>query len=286
MKLSDTQNFAALIEEVKRLKHERERLIHELWLRERRPSATIGLVLFLFGIVVMILSITFSSDIMAFVGLGLTFVGVISIYVRPARYVQATSLEHIASTLLIMADRVLRAFDVKGKGVYLPPLLIKDLKDGIVFVNSGSSINVPQLGELAEGKVLTDNPKGVCLTAAGLGLTNLLEEKLGRSFTQVSLEYLMEKLPELFTDVLEIADLFEIRSSEDLVFVKAKDAIFFSFCGKTRKSLDICSSYGCPFCSSIAVALARCLGKPILIQNSNLFPKDDTVEIVYRVINA
>ncbi len=223
---------------------------------------------------------------MGFVGLGLAFFGVISLYIRPTRSVQTLSLKYTAHTLLKMAHRLLRAHNFKGRGVYLPPLLIKDTKDGIVFVNSGSSINLPRLGDLAEGKVFTKNPKGICLTAAGLGLTNLLEEKLGRSFTQVNLRYMMEKLPELITDVLELAEAFEISSNKDLVLVRAKDSIFFDLCRETRESLDICSSYGCPFCSSIAIALARCLGKPVFIEKSEFLPENKTLEIVYRIIET
>lgn len=275
----------ALTEEIERLRREREQLIHELWRRERRPSAMIGSFLLLFGTVSIILSIAFSSYLLGFVGLALAFLGIISIYIRPAKYVQAISLEYTASTLLKMADRLLKAHNSKGKGVYLPPLLIKDLKDGVVFVNSGSSINVPPQRDVVEGKVATKNPKGVLLTAAGLGLTNLLEEKLGRSFTQVSLRYLIGKIPELFTDVLEISEFFEISSSQDLVYVKAKNPIFLSLCRKTSESFDICSSYGCPFCSSIAIALARCLGKPIIIERSKFLSETKTLEIVYRVIN-
>lgn len=275
-----------LIEEIEKLRREKEQLIHELWMRERRPSAVIGSFLLLFGILTFILSITFSSNIMGFIGLALTFWGVISIYIRPARYVHAACLEYTASTLIRMVDRLLNAYGFNGKGVYLPPLLIKDLKDGIVFVNSGSSINLPRPGDIAEGKVFTENPRGICLTAAGLGLTNLLEEKLRRSFTQVNLEYVMDRLPELFTDELELAEAFEIRPSQDLVLVKAEASIFSDLCRETREFPNICSSYGCPFCSSIAIALARCLGNPILIEKSQFLPEKKTLDVVYRVIKT
>lgn len=238
----------------------------------------------MFGIVATILSITLSSYIMGFMGLALIFLAVISLYIRPAGYVQAVSLTYTASVLLRIADRLLNAHNIQGKGVYLPPLLIKDLKDGLVFVNSDSSIKVPRPGELAEGKVFTENPKGICLTASGLGLTNLFEEKLGRSFTEVSLEYVLEKLPELFTDVLEIAETFEISSDQDSVSVKAEGSIFFDVCKQARESLVNCSSYGCPFCSSIAIAIARCLGKPILAEKSEFSNKNKSLEIVYRII--
>lgn len=284
--MSERRNSGAAVQEIESLRREREQLIHELWKRERRPSAVIGLSLLLFGVVSTILSIAFSAYMLGFVGLALIIWGVISIYIRPGRYVQAISLEYTASTLLQMADRLLNAYNFKGKGVYLPPLLIKDVKDGIVFVNGGSSISVPRSADIAEGKVLTKSPKGMCLTAAGLGLTNLLEEKLGRSFTQVSLGYMMDKLPELFSDVLEITESFEITSSQDLVYVEAKSPIFFDLCRKTRESLGICSSYGCPFCSSIAVALARCLGKPIIIENSEFLSETKTLKIAYRVIET
>lgn len=284
--MPEAKNSSILIEEIEKLKREREQLIHELWARERRPSAVIGSFLLLLGILLIILSITFSSYIMGFIGLALTFWGVISIYIRPTRYVQAVSLEYTASTLLRMADRLLNAHNFKGKGVYLPPLLIKDLKDGLVFINSGSTINVPRPGELAEGKVVTKNPKGMCLTAAGLGLTNLMEEKLGRDFTQVNLGYVMEKVPELFTDILKIADAFEIRSNQDSVCVKAKGSIFFDLCRQRKESLAICGSYGCPFCSSIAIALARCLGKPIIIERTEFLPKNRTLEVVYRIFKT
>ncbi|MFX0202288.1 MAG: hypothetical protein ACFFCW_39755 [Candidatus Hodarchaeota archaeon] len=62
-------NSSVLIEEIEELKREREQLMHELWRRERRPSAMLGSFLLLFGIVSIILAITFSSYIMCLVGM-------------------------------------------------------------------------------------------------------------------------------------------------------------------------------------------------------------------------
>jgi hypothetical protein len=50
-----------------------------------------------------------------------------------------------------------------------------------------------------------------------------------------------------------------------------------------RKLSNICGSLGCPLCSSIASAIAKATGKPIVIEK-DLASEDGQIEITYRLL--
>ena len=243
-----------------------------------------GGILLLLGAIALASSILYESSIPAFIGLGLAFWGALLLFIKPTRYVKSSLMDSTAISSLTNIDRLITDLNYEGKGIYLPPKYLKALKSGIVFIPSEKAVTIPPVEEVAKGKVFLKNPQGICLTPPGLGLANLYEEELGTDFTKVDLNYLQNNLPKLFIEGLEIAEDLEMSMEDDIIHTKITGSIYKDSCNEARKLPNICNSLGCPLCSSIACALTRSTGKPVIIEKHE-FPQDGKIiEVYYRII--
>lgn len=285
-----TENLDELRERIQLLEREKEKLRVELWRHNRKPSREAAHVLLLFGTLSLALSIFYSWDrsmsvILGFIGLGLTFWGVLLLYIRPKKFVRAALLHSTAIPSLTAISKIISDLNYEGKGIYLPPRYLRELKGGTVFIPSRREIVIPPVEEVAEEKVFLKNPNGMCLTPPGLSLVNLYEDELGRDFAKVDLNYLQMNLPKLFIEDLEIAEDLEINVEGDKIHVKITGSIYTEFCREIRNtSPNICTSLGCPLCSSITSALARTTGKPVIIEKTRQSEDGKTIEAYYQIV--
>ena len=252
--------------------------------RKRSLSETAAYALLLSGTVALVTSIFYSSSILAFIGLGLTFWGAILLYIKPTKYVKASLLDSTALSSLKTIDQMITDLNYKGKAIYLPPRFLKGLKSGKVFIPSKNGLVIPTVEEVAEEKVFLENPKGMCLTPPGLGLANLYEKELRKDFTEVNFNYLQNNLPKLFIEDLEIAENLELNIKDNIIQVKITGSIYQDLCKEARKLSNICHSIGCPICGSIAIALTRATGKPVVIEKNNISQDGKIIEAHYRII--
>lgn len=274
----------AVIKKVQQLESEKEALRLELWKYKRKPLGKVAYVLLLFGIIALISSIVYSSSILAFIGIALTFWGALFLFIKPVTYMKASLLDSTAISSLTTIDHIISELNYKGKSIYLPPRYLKELKGGKVFIPSKEDIVIPPIEEVAEEKVFLKNPKGICLTPPGLGLVNLFENELGTDFTRADLNYLQNNLPKLLIEGLEIAEDFEMNVESNIVHVKLTESVFKDFCNEVRKLSNVCSSFGCPLCSSLACAFTRTTGKPVIIEKSSFSRDGNVIETYYRII--
>jgi len=228
----------------------------------------------------------YSSSILAFIGLGLTFWGALILYIRPAKYVKASLLDSTVISSLKTVDQMITDLNYNGKAIYLPPKYLKELKGGKVFIPSKKNLRIPPAEEIAEEKVFLRNPKGICLTPPGVALANLYENELRRSFIEVNLNYLQNNLPKLFIEDLEIAEDLEIKVEGNIVKAKIKGSINKDLCNETRELPNICGSIGCPLCSSIAIALTRATGNPLIIEKTEASKDGETIEATFRLLET
>ena len=277
-------SMQCLIEGMSKLESKREAPRLELRKHKPKPSEVVGYLLLLFGAVAFTSSIVYASSILAFIGLGLAFWGALLMFVKHEKYVKARLLDSTALSSLMTIDRIITHFDCKGKAIYLPPRYLTRLKGGTIFIPSRRRTIIPHIKEIAEEKLFLEDSQGICLTPPGLGLANLYENELGKDFVKVNLNYLKNNLPKIFVEDLEIAEDLEISIEGDVIQVEITNSIYKNFCKKARKLFNICDSLGCPLCGSIAVALARASGKPIIIKKTDLSKDNKTIKVYYQMI--
>ena len=269
---------------IQRLESEKEMLRLELWKHKKKPSGTAGYVLLLLGATALASSIVYVSSILAFIGLGLAFWGALLLFARPVRYVKSSLLDSTGYSSLVTVDRMMADLNYKGRGIYLPPRYLRDLKEGTVFVPSEEEVIMPTVEEVAQERVFLENPKGVCLTPPGLGLTNLFERELGTSFAKVDLNYLRNHLPKLFIEGLEIAEDFEMNIRSNTIHVRITGSVYNDLCREVRKLPNVCGSIGCALCSSVACALTRATGKPVVIEENQPSRDGKTIGAYYKIL--
>ena len=274
-----------LIETIQQLENENEALRRELWKYKRKPTGKIGYLLLFLGAIALVWSIIYTSYVPAFIGIALMFWGALLLFITPAKYIKADLLSPTALPTFTAINRIIKNLNYKGKGVYLPPKHFKGFKSGKLFISSKENTAIPPTEKIAQEEVFLKNPQGICLTPSGLDLTNLFEDELGTDFNNVDLNYLQTSLPKLFIDGLEIAEDFEMNKRGNTIHIKIWNSIYKDFCGKARKlSKNSCSSFACPLCSSIACALTRITGKPVIIKKSKVSLRGEKIEVYYQII--
>jgi hypothetical protein len=273
-----------LIKKIKQLEKEKEALRDELWKHKKKPSGKIGYALLFFGLIALILSFIYASFISAFIGIALTFWGALLLFIKPITYARASLINSTAIPSILTINHILSELKYKGKAIYLPPRYLKEFKSGKIFISSKKGIILPPTEEIAEEKIFLKNPNGICLPPPGLHLTNLYEEELGTDFAGTDINYLQNNLPKLLIEDLEIAENFEINLKNNKVHIILTGSIFKSFCTKLKKFPNICNSIGCPLCSSIALALTRVTGKPVIIEKTKQSDNGKTIEAYYRIL--
>ncbi len=287
-KAKDLENKYApkvLIETIQELEKENEALRNKLWKYKRKPAGKIGYLLLFFGAIALIWSITYTSYVPAFIGIALIFWGALLLFIRPVKYIKADLLSSTALPAFTAINNIIKNLNYKGKGVYLPPKHFKGFKSGKLFISLKENITIPPAEKVSKEEVFFKNPQGICLSPSGLDLTNLFEDELGTDFTEVDLNFLQKRLPKLFIEGLEIAEDFEMNMRKDTVYIKIWNSIYKDLCSKTRKlSKNSCSIFACPLCSSIACALTRVTGKPVIIKKSRVTSKGEKIEVCYQIM--
>lgn len=256
-------------------------------------STRIGAAFLASGILALIFSITAESQILAFIGLGLTFWGALFIMITPRRYFEGSLLEGAAIASYLTTDRIIKDLKYKGTGYYTPPYPkdvylpehLKGLKDMIVFIPAEDQSEMPSIQELAESKFLIQKPKGAIITPPGLGLLTQIEKKSNVDFTKISLEELCEVMPRLILDNFSLAMEMEMTLEENQVNLKLTDSIYKNLYS-AQNNLKSITLLGCPIASAVACAIAKASGKPVTIQKIDVSMDGATIQAHYRIVQG
>ena len=89
------------------------------------PESLANSILIISGTTFLALSILYTSSILAFLGLGMLFWGVIFTYVSNEEYVKKILLDTSTSSQMATANKVIQETDFAGNAVFLPPRYFK-----------------------------------------------------------------------------------------------------------------------------------------------------------------
>jgi len=276
----------ALIREINELKRVNQNLKRDLWKLEKKPTTLVSAVLLSIGLFCLVFSTLHSSLPLSFIGLSLTFWGGLLLYIKPTKYVKEKLLDQTATSSLVTINQLLKRLNINGKAVYLPPKYLKDLKDGQVFLSNEKNIIIPPINDPVQETSLHNNPEALYLTAPGLSLANLYEDELKETFIRADLKYLQDNLRKLFVEDLEIAEDLEVEVRDNRVRVLIKGCIYKDLHEEIEKLESTHQSLGCPLCSSLAIAISRTTGKPVIIDENKTSPDDNTIEVHYLILEG
>jgi len=275
----------ALVSKIKQLEGEKEAL--RLKLRKQRLGPSIiASSLLAIGAVALVSSIVFSSSVLAFIGLGLTFWGAVFLFIRPEAYVKAKLLDSTAVSSLTAIDKILSEEALQGKGLHLALKHGEGSKEGMVFIPAKNEVAIPSTDEIARGKFFLDDPQGICLLSPGYGLTKLFEKELGVDFSKVDLDYLQKNLPKLLVEDLEVVEDFSMNVQGEFVEVRMVGGIYQDLCREVKKLTNLCLHIGCPICSAIGCVLAKVTGNPVVFEGDKLSSDGTEIQSRYRIIGG
>jgi len=292
-KKSEQATVQYLMQTLENLQKENEILKRDLLKSKRTPSGKIGFILLTIGALTLIGSVVYTSTVLAFIGLGLTFWGALFLFARPFKFVKSIVLGSSAISSYTTIDRIIQDLGYKGKPIYIPPYpkeaylpeYLKGLKEMIVYIPAEDVIAIPTIEEMAKKQFLLQNPKGICIAPPGYGLINLFEKELKTEFTQVDIERLCNSLPTIIVNNLELAKEFEINQENNLFHAKIVGSVYKDLYSSEQGFKSI-HSIGCPLTSAIACALSKTTGKLVTIAKDAVSPDLQTIEIWYQTLEA
>lgn len=248
--------------------------------RHRSSSSLIGSGLAGFGGLSLILAVVFTSTVLAFIGLGLTFWGALLLFIRPRHYVRSDLMDSTALSSLTTIDRMITSLGYTQKGVYIP---VSNPEKAVVFIPSQPLRKIPKI-ELVEKQTFVKDPEGIAMVPPGLALANLFERELGVKFTDWSLREMSERLPKLLIEDLEMVQDCTVNIDGDHVSFRFVESVYSEFCSKLRDSTKICSTLGCPMCSAMACVLAEVSHRPVEFDKDKYSTDGGTVESSYHIL--
>ena len=256
-------------------------------------SAILRIIFLILGAISLVASLFAESQVLALIGLGLIFWGALLMFLSPVRHVEASLLYSASIASYSTVDRIIADFKYKGKGYHIPsypkdvylPEHLKGLKDVLVFVSAEDTAEMPSIEELAEGKFLLKDSKGVLIAPPGLGLLEEMESKLNLDLTKTGLAELSEVLPQFLLENFGIAKDIALTVKEHGIELRIHDSIYKNLYS-AEKHLKSVGMLGCPLASVVACALAKVSGKPVIIQRYRISLDGLTVEIQYHIVEG
>lgn len=286
-KSSELMTLRYQFDTIKQLQADIEKLKLELEKLKETPSGKVSLAFAVPGVLALIFSVLKNSNILAFIGLGLTFWGALFYFVRPLKYVQSSLLDSTVISTYTTIDRIIKDLKLKGKSYYIPPYpkevylpeYLKGLKETVVFISADTS-GVPSIEELAKSKFLLKNPNGICVAPPGLGLLTQFERELRKDLAKLQLNELCESLPPIIVEGFQLAKGMEMKLEDNLVYIKMVDSAYKRLYN-AEENLKSIHSLGCPIISAVACAIAKATGKMVTIQRYNISSNGQTIEFWY-----
>ncbi len=286
---TELETAKQLVQSVDELQKETQSLKKQIQTLNRNSTIRISIGFAIPGILSLTLSIVTESQVLAFIGLGLTFWGALFYLVRPIAYVRGSLLSTTATTFYQITDRIIKDLNIKGEGIYVPPYPkevylpqhLIGLKETIFFLSQDANQAAPSIEEMATGKFVTKNPKGVILIPPGSSFMDQIEKLLRTDITKMNLEDLCITLPQLIQENFQLAKEIEMKTENNQIHLKTTDSIYKNL--YRQDNLKSVQLLGDPLTSAVACTIARATGKQITIQNINVSPDTQTIETTFQL---
>ena len=279
-----TQELLQPIESMQRSELQTEQLLAESQLlrKQRRNTTIVGCFLLGVGMAALAGAVMLASSVLSFIGLGLTLWGTLTFFAQPKNYVRSDLMNATAISSLKTIDHMMLGLGYREKGVYMQE---RDSDKAVVFVPSEPFSKIPDLSRTDADRTFLNEPSGLLIPPPGLALAGLIEKKLGFKLKNCGVDALVEALPKVLVEDLEIVKDVEIDVNPNSVRFKLYDSIYADFCSEIRETSRRCG-LGCPMCSALASVLAIATGKPVLYEEDRTSDDHRVTESVYQLLSG
>jgi hypothetical protein len=255
-------------------------------------SSRIAILLLASGTALLVASVFSDSQILCFIGLGLTFWGALFILITPQKQVEGSFLVTSTLPVYMTIDRMLKDLKPKNEAYYIPsytrdvdlPEYMKGLKETVTFIPEEHTTGMAAVEDLAKGKFLTENPKGLLITPPGIGILDKIEQKRVTDLTKIPLSELEETLPNLLSE-LYLTKEIKMTTNENDITIEINDSLYKNLYSQeyNLKSINL---LGCPLVSAAACAIAKSTGKPTMIQKIKTTLNGKTTTATFKIFQS
>jgi hypothetical protein len=238
------------------------------------------------GALFFILGFVYSSTVSAIVGLGLIFWSGLLVYITSDTYFRADFVESALLSPVQAVDQLLSATDFKETGIYLPPRYLRALREDLVFIpKKKDEQKIPDVEEIAQGKKLFTNPEGIAITPPGSSLASLYETQMGVDFLRTDVDGALRKISEFLVKRMNIAEKLEYELHDGTVSVVIEGSRTTELTASISKLVSN-KSIGGPIESSIAIAITRSTGSPVVIRENSASDDNSSQKIVFEILRG
>lgn len=256
--------------------------------KKRLPARLFDTILIGIGTALLSLSIIYSSSILALIGLGLLFWGVIFTYVTTSEYVKKSILDTTLKAYQETLNQIVQKLEYGGDTIYLPPQFFNTTNTYKAYISKDKRKRIPtarmmpkQRPDFLIARITT--PRAVLVTPPGVELAQLFEKTLEKDFITTSLQDLQYYLPKVLIDELEVTSHFDMEIENDLIHVKIDDSHFRIPEAETELS-SLYFYFDSPLICAIACIFAKATGIPVTIVKLKTESKDKVVAVDYRIL--
>jgi len=248
---------------------------------QKLPRNPLEYGLFGTGLATLALSVIFSSNILVFIGLGLTLYGVLVESVPPKRYV-TRDLMTAAWSSLKTVDDMIQGLGYNERVVYLPA----GAEKAVAFIPAAPYSKLPSQSVITQGltpngKLHVQDPDGLLVAPPGLALADLIEKKLEFETRGAGLDRVLEALPKALVSLGIVSDA-NIKKEGDSVRSKLSNSAYADFCKQVHGNSS--QGLGCPICSALGCILAAAAEKPLLFDEDKSAPNGKTTLTNYQFL--
>jgi hypothetical protein len=259
--------------------------------KSKIDSSLFGIIFLTSGIALFVVSFFSGSQIIAFIGLGLTFWGALFLLIPPPKHVEASFLITSSLPNYMSIDRMLNYLIPKNEAYNIPPCPrdiylpehLEGLKDVVTFIPSEHTDGIAEIEDIARGKFLVEKPRGLLITSPGVDLLDKMEQKSNKDFTKIPPSELDTTLPYLLRE-LNLTKEIEMTTNENNIILQINGSLYKNLYSQKYKLTSI-NLLGCPLVNAAACAIAKSRGKPTMIQEIKTTSDGETITATFKIVN-
>jgi hypothetical protein len=230
----------------------------------KRPTTRMSALLLAFGAISIAVSIDYSDEILALIGLTLVLWGTIIMNSSPEKYIHSKILTSSFEKINSLYGAIIRNRKLIGTPIYYSPDNLWGLSNVLIYIGKKDET---QLVEIAESDGFELSDEYAVLMPPGLALSDLIEEELNMNAASMKLENLKNNINKAVVDQLELAEEIDIQLNQEDFLITISKSLLHNDLDNYYLDNEKEKIIGDPLISAIICILAKILHKPIFIEN-------------------
>ncbi|KCZ72808.1 hypothetical protein ANME2D_01243 [Candidatus Methanoperedens nitroreducens] len=194
------------------------------------------------------------ASIMLFAGLGTVYLGILSLFLTPEKFIREEILERSNLSSIIVINNIIQELQIYSKGIYV---LSDDEIRVVIPLRSDY-----KLKKTFQRTFQVDEPGSTALVLVPLGYSLMqMAEKNGADWNSIQ-----HALDEVMVDGLEVAKGVEVEHGDADITVRVDKPLYINLCRRVSSEAPGICNIGCSFCSLIACIITKNTGKNVMIK--------------------